>query len=1083
MNFSLSASLEDLITRSFYAKDSLLKRQKAYGYGLQSPLWFWSFCGNYSSANEIQSTSDKEQLRLVNLVRWLVLSKRKNVSIALVVPLQWQTVLKQKIAHLLGEVKNEIIGCDKEDDVELFNAREHVWHIEILAHHELSIRKKRRQNEGTSTISTLSAETSAGNGENDWRTNFDVVLYTFGFSPCLENVNLAISQEEYLRDAIQASECSFVLSADIGWTSSFIFSRWREWKLCMDKLSDEPLPISLDPSGLEQGSGFCCPASSPNEKMSGNRLPFMTEKDRIPHLVGKSVPLCCSAHPNQRKMDYGTAPITLQCLRFCLQPFSCGQSNHVCKELCHIYALSGNSHSARQCSYRCDKIMEPCGHRCLKKCSCPCDCFQTIEVPLACSHQIPLGLDKETGETVYGRVDHVYKGSCANASAPCHVEYASECATCAGPIQVLCHEAQEMQHTLAHKTVICDSCQRWTRDLRAEILGSLLCEVEQKRKRLRVEVVQSLHEQQKAAKHGLFLPGERVEIVNSTKCVAPLFDDDFPNIKFLSMEEPDFFTKTQGAYGTFLSSHVDMIDVTQLRHLIQLPSGLHILVTDGGLRLIRPATKLFLENVKKYYLTNSTNNGNDLSAGAVPTTAVLHIEDRKADAQAEGVAQPSQEGVKEFLNSYQGKAVYIPAPISAILSLEDGDERTFSDCFARVLGSGMESPESENNVMVEISAYTLFSIHQGSEENNTQIMTRDEVKQKCKQEEEEKVETEKTMNLNSQRENMRCPSIRTEILHDGPLCRTTYSFFSNISLVEPTDGYEKNDQVNVLRPEHQVRDTYALHLITVAARREFHDDALVISSARLQVDTPYTVVGLLNPPHLGEGYRPLNPLVVLSKSFNPCDVTCRKSDQRVSHHSRGGVEKGKKMYSKPENRTEVHTSLLYFAIPFMFTKCDEESKLEAALDESSHKAFEARLIAAKESKLEDLCLQNEERAFHKLEQLPPVTDEMRSQVRTAYSIPVPIPEEKQLASIQQNYLSMTTASPSQTKTLQLRDTLVKKKEQKMLGGAWIEEVLQRIKLDKSADASHIRSLEVQLSKKSLQLRPARPPVRVNYPQR
>lgn len=1078
MTASLSASVEDLISCAFYAKDGPKRREKAYAYGLQSPLWFWSFCNSSNSSVDTKGIIEKEQVRLLNLVRWLVLSKRKEVSIALIVPLQWQTLMKQKIVLLLGEVTKALFGSNLEEEAEFLASRENALHVEVLAHHELSIRKKRREHMQSSTSNPdLITVKKVCSVDRSCNLNYDVILFSFGLPPCIEHVNQVISQEENLRDAIQASLCSFILSADIGWTSNFVFSRWKEWKVFAKKLMDEPLPISIS---LHRTSDTCKQASS-SHFQQGRERNLTTEGDKLPHLVGKAIPLCCSAHPNQRKMDYGTSSISLQCARLCLQRFGCGQPSHLCKEQCHISSSLGNLHSSQQCPFRCDKVMQPCGHRCLKECSSRCDCFQMIEKPLPCFHQVPLGLSAETGETVYGRVDHVFKGSCVNGSSSCQVEYNSECASCSGPIQVLCYEAQEMHHTLSNRTIICDSCQRWTRELRAELLGSLLCEVEQNRKRLRVELVQSLHEQQKAAKCGLFFPGERVEIVDSTKCVAPLFEDDFPNVKFLSMDECDFFSKTQGAYGTFVCSHVDTIDLTQMRNLVQLPSGLHVLVVDNGLKLIRPVTKLSLINSKKLYLTYERDNSSPTAVDSffdnsskMQAASMLFIEEGNDSSGMKDGTFPNEAAAREFLRLYCGKVVYIPAPISAALSEVDGDEKIFTDCFATVLGLSSRAEGTSPGVMIEVSTYMSCALLLGSGKSSTVDSSLYDFSDDSnlsfhkkeldieKEKEEEKIKANELLPTDSS-----SLSVRTEMLEDGLLCKTSYSFSTIISQLEPTDGFEKNKCVYVLGPEHQVRETYALHLITIAARKEFQHESIIVSSARLQVDTPYTVIGLLNPPHLGEGYRALSPLVILSKSFS--SSTTKEFHGRYLRISKDSKEKKKGEFNTKGENSEVLPSLLYFAIPFMFTKCDEEAKCEAALDESSRKAFETLFETKKESKLEDICLRNEERAFRKLEQLAPVSEEARVQVRKAYSIPVPIPEAEALASINQSYLAMASASPTQCQALYVRDAFEKKKEQMMFGGKWTKVVVERIALDKSADASHVSSIDIQFSEKAYKL--------------
>ncbi|EPY18854.1 hypothetical protein AGDE_15560 [Angomonas deanei] len=190
-----------------------------------------------------------------------------------------------------------------------------------------------------------------------------------------------------------------------------------------------------------------------------------------------------------------------------MKPFECKEPHHVCGDRCH----PSKQHIA--CDFHCAKALK-CGHPCLNLCTERCNCYETVEQPLRCSHEEVLGLDRETAMPIYATVHHSFRGVCEDVHLPCHVEYESECALCLGPLRVKCFEAVENLHTPSNRTLVCLSCKRAEREMRANLLGDVLITTEKKKETLRKDLQKSIHHQQKAAAHGLYTPGARVEITD-----------------------------------------------------------------------------------------------------------------------------------------------------------------------------------------------------------------------------------------------------------------------------------------------------------------------------------------------------------------------------------------------------------------------------------------------------------------------------------------------------------------------------------------------------------------------------------------
>lgn len=827
------------------------------------------------------ATVEKEQERAFHLISWLLLHKPHGGSIGVLLPVSWTAEMKERVDAKLRHP----LSFQREST-----------RVHIMPHHELTLQ------------STVEGE----------RPTYDVVVYCFGAKPSVSSIERIVDHEQWVTSAMAAASSAFILSSDVGWTAPAVCMRSPQWKLLVEKMGHENFPISSDK-----------PQSLPSE-------------DRLPALMGKAIPLCCSRHPNQRQLEYGVQGIELKCQRYCLHPFSCQQANHVCLERCH-----GSSLHQLECPYRCEKAL-PCGHSCMKTCSEPCDCLHLMEKTLNCSHELVIGLDRESSEPIYVNVPHVFRGHCEHASRSCCAAVPTECAKCSASLTRMCFEVTELNHTRYHKTLVCDSCQRVQRDLKADLLGRILCEKEQTRKKLRIEMTRAHHQQHKAAQQGLFSPGERVEIVNAMRCVPPLIEDDFPGIQFIDLDEPTARAVLQGTYGTFVSTHVDMLDVGEMRHLVRLPSGLHTLVADGGLRLIRVAA---LHSIK------------------AAQTLLLSYE-----------GPPSSPSAVESLehSDLVGKLMYVSIPV-----VHDGV--SWSDCVGTVRGA---DPANSNHIFLDIYS---FSVHT-----------------------EELADT----------------PTRVVSIPDSPMHELHTTISAPLAALEPLDGFEVGKQVYVVAPEHQVRDTALLSMIVDIAQYKLQNASLMLSAARMQANKPYTVVMVINAPFISDRYKSSGPILVVN----------------------GSVQ------SSSWRRPGEDAPLLYFAVPYMFTKADEEAEAEATLDSAAQRAFQNQLAEQLEKQYDDLSYRNNEATYYQLEQMPPVTAEMKERKRTAYSEPVGLPSQQELAALKQRHIDMPIVTSEKVMRSELLDRLEQRKEESSLNGRWVSSLADRIRKDGETDALHIATL-------------------------
>ncbi|CCW60277.1 unnamed protein product [Phytomonas sp. EM1] len=961
---SLVSRLEDAITRFFYGPKAAKAALLSYKLGLQSPLWLWT---HQTSEGDDKNAmcNQKEMLKLCNLVEWFLHNNVEVTKIAIIVPLELKTVVKRQ---LLTTARDRSKG-----EVPL---------PVVLAHHELA----------------------AINRRDDTKYMYQAVLYVFGLPASQGLLSRAMSQEDFIGDALEATQNGFVLLMDAGWKASVFTTKWPQWKNFLEKLQDEQVHISMSET-----------------------IDLSDEKRRtmlLPTLVGSGIPLCCAHHPNQRQIEYGLTPIVATCRRFCLHQYNCGKAGHVCREPCHP-AIRHDT-----CPFACQSRMT-CEHGCLKTCSEPCDCFQIIERPLSCSHSIVLGLDKETLEPIYGTVHHVFKGICVDAELPCEVEYVTECSRCLGPLQVKCFEAQQHQHSLEHRTMVCSACRRLERELRAQLLGTVLLGAEAEKERVKVEMQRTLHQQRKAAAQGLFRPGARVEIIDPTKCMPPLFaEEDFPGVEFVDMNEPGFFEKMEGAYGTFVSNHVDVMDRGELRNLVRLPDGLHVLVADGGLRMIRaladvvkPSTKLLLRNGE----TSSAA----LDVGAADS-------DRFADF---AVAR-----------AMVGELFYLSQPVPCPAWEPSG---ILSDKVVRVVGI---DPSSSAHVMAECSIIKLLSC---STDPPTRI-------------------GEATSNGHSvSHENESEPQLKRCRTNDEGVSSPCHSHQSNnnnlfsssnyrheeivldvrvpISYLDSLKGYQRGRYVFVVNPERQIVNPHEVEMMEAAIQRikSLGMSCASVCGVRVLADTPYELQGIVNPP-LNLEKSNIGPCALLRPR---CDhIVMTPTPQRKTRSNRS---------CKTDVATHHHSvntpgtgTLPLVVIPFMFTLPDELTEAENALDAAAMKLFEQRLQESLAQKCEELSLRHDEEAFHAQQQMPEVTPEVLAAYRQAFSMPEALPTPEQAAEAKRRYTKLPRASLASTRIIQSKDILASKQEEEQVS-QWVASISDLFKNNSAADSLYIRRLQMQ----------------------
>lgn len=678
----------------------------------------------------------RELQKAVNIVRWFYDNGVNMTQVAIVVPSEMKPRMRAELLTTLQENMDETERCVAPEELPL---------PAVLAPHELT----------------------AMNTRDNVVHQYEVILYVFALPPVKSSLLAAKQQEQFLGDAIAAAKGAFILIADVGWTSSHITVNWPQWKTFVMKFEEEMPLVSSACTGK------------------------LLSDARFPSLVGARIPLCCPRHVDQRQVEHGIAPIARSCKRLCLQPFSCQREGHVCLESCHPRV----SHVS--CSYACQSVM-PCGHECMQSCSDRCNCFGIIERPLSCSHMTVIGVDQDTMQPIYARVRHVFKGYCVDANLPCVAEYVTECVRCLGPLTTTCSEATQNKHTLEHKTMLCPGCVRFEREVRAKILGEILVQTEEAKRRMKVEMQRCLHQQRKASSQGLFQEGSRVTICDVTKIVKPLCADaDFPGVEFVDYDAPDFYSNMEDAYGTFVSRHVDIDDLSEVRNLIRLRSGEHVLVADGGVRLIRALTSAVTQQVPRLLLT--CNGNSTLSDGK-------SLLENGADF--------------EKAAKMIGRTYYLAVPVAC-------GENTISDKIVCVTAVDPVSPES---VLVDCR---LTSVSQHADEVHA----------------EENGVSSKRPRLEGTRPQTRmlCTSVET------------LTFTAPIAALEPMEGYVPGREVLVLDPARQVTNPHDVEafeaVLTQTPGLDLRDPK--VSTAPVARDTPFTLLGVVNSPlHLEKRYGP-----------------------------------------------------------------------------------------------------------------------------------------------------------------------------------------------------------------------------------
>ncbi|EAN80578.1 uncharacterized protein TEOVI_000502300 [Trypanosoma equiperdum] len=882
--------------------------------------------------------STRELQKTVNLVCWFNDNGANLTQVAIIVPGDVKTKLGAQLKHALqGRAHDAQSGIS--DDVSLPT---------LLAPHELTAMNKR----------------------DKMVHQYEVVIYLLTLPPTKKHLQAAMQQDQFIADAVAGAGGAFILVTDVGWTTPRFTTQWPQWKALVMKLKGELVSISFN---------------------EGDKLPADAQ---LPSLMGPRIPLCCSRHADQRQLEYGIVPIVRGCRRLCLKPFVCQREEHVCMEQCHPRVSHSN------CPYACQTAM-PCGHECLHSCSELCNCFEVIEKPLTCSHAVIIGLDQATLQPIYATVRHVFKGSCADAFLPCAVEYPTECCRCLGPLSTTCSEATRCGHSLENKTLLCAACIRLEREVRAKVLGDLLIQTEEAKQRMKREVQRSAHQQRKASSQGLFLVGSRVTICDVTKVIKPLCaETDFPGVEFVDYEATDFYSSMDGAYGTFISRHVDIDDLSEVRNLIRLRDGKHVLVADGGVQLLRALTSAITQQAATLLLTY---NGHGKERGDAGSTA-------------------SGEAFETAFKMV-GSQFYLAVPVPF------GDT-LISDKIVQVTAVNPASPET---VIVECRIPSISSQTDETQVNDT---------------------------INDNPSPPKRLRLEHSSSHPGHLRASieVVSLTVPVTALESMEGYSKGKEVLVLDPSRQVVHPYDVQAFGAILQHVLDTDlrSAVISSVPVAKDTPFTLLGVVNPP------------VSFADRYGPCAVL-RQRKQLVTVRARPHLRSGKRSPGSAPTPSGINTAYAHSArngddgdvvviIPFVFTAADELLEAENSLDAAALQQLEQRVRDTIAVKSDELAIRNDEEAFHRQRQMPEVMEEELSRDRVAYSIPIPLPTAELLASVRVRHARLLCASATSLRLSKQKDAMAVKQQQLGLT-KWLEAVRQRHEQDTEADAAYFRALQ------------------------
>ncbi|KAG8343493.1 hypothetical protein TRVL_05683 [Trypanosoma vivax] len=891
----------------------------------------------------------REVQKVVHLVRWFYDNGANMSSVTIIAPADMKAKLREQLLHSLqdGEEEEESAHANKDTTLPM-----------LFAPHEIT----------------------AMNARDKCVHHYEVILYLLAFPPTSEHLHSAMQQDQFIADAITSAKSAFILIADAGWTAPHFMVHWPHWRTFVMKLKEESVLV-------------------PGDK--GSSLP---DGARLPSLVGPRIPLCCPRHVDYRQLECGVAPILRSCKRLCLQPFACQKEAHVCTDPCHPRVSHGS------CPYACESLM-PCGHECLHSCNERCNCFEIIERPLPCTHPVVIGLDEATLQPIYAVVRHVFKGYCADAHLPCAVEFTTECARCLGALSTTCCEAAQQGHTAETKTIICPSCTRMEREVRAKVLGEVLIQTEEAKRRMKVEVQRSVHQQRKASSQGLFLEGSRVTIFDVTKIIKPLCaETDFPGVTFVDYDAPDFYSSMNGAYGTFISRHVDIDDLSEVRNLIRLRDGSHVLVADGGLRLISAITSSITQRAPTLLLTydNTGKTSEDLTVSEEALTS---------------------------LSKMVGRSYYLTLPVP----FGDG---TLSDKVVRVTAV---DPASEGNVLVECRLPSVVS-RADEERHDGGVVPTDSGSGDASVNALKKQRTEAATTWK-----MSGPRVSVE----------TVSLSVPATALESMDGYVVGKEVLVLDPSHQIKNPHDVQVFEaiIAGTPSLNLSAPVISTTPVGRFTPFTLLGIVNAPSSLERY-------------GPCAVLRQRRRLVTVRTGRGGRDRRYTtqyfVNGAPSSGSgSVHGSSaadgVVIIIPFVFTAADQFLEAENSLDAAALEKVEQRVRDIITEKCDELLIRNDEDAYHRQRQMPEVTEEVLAQDRVAYSSPVPLPTAEHLASVRTRHARLLRDSPVSLRLSKQRDTLLSKQQQLGLN-KWLEAMRQRHEQDVEADGAYFRALQLKRPK-------------------
>ncbi|CAD2215955.1 hypothetical protein, conserved [Angomonas deanei] len=269
-----------------------------------------------------------------------------------------------------------------------------------------------------------------------------------------------------------------------------------------------------------------------------------------------------------------------------------------------------------------------------------------------------------------------------------------------------------------------------------------------------------------------------------------------------------------------------------------------------------------------------------------------------------------------------------------------------------------------------------------------------------------------------------------------------------LEFLEPLGSVEVGKSVFVTSAKRQINNLHDMELMqrAVQSSPDTALHSLVVTASPLYENVSYSLAGLLNAPLNTEDVD-IGPCALLrqAKATQPF----RTSHQRYSER-----------FSAPPPPDQSTLTNTVSVIPLAFVTPDELSAAQSKLDSAALEEYEKKFVTEFKRRCEEVALKNEEAAFRVLEKRPTVSKEALLTERVAYSIPVALPSEAQIAKVKSR--KMTAVEPSQrARKTALKASVVEQKE-KLNASKWLSQVGLSLEQENKEENEYIDTIQKQL---------------------